>query len=372
MNLLFRENKSMKEKSKESSSLSVQTREKVKYGLSFSHAENSLYRALRENIPLIDVCILKIRRLVGHFEVQCEDEETERLLNEFLAGVKVGLSGRGINEFVGNYLEQMLTYGSAIGEIAIKGREIAALYNAPLDMVTVKEEKPLELSFFVRKGFDEVKCPYPELILFSALNPEPGEVYGVSLLRGLPFISEILMKIYKTIGINWERVGNVRFAVSLKDEDSAFAPERVKSVAEEWQKAMRSTEVNDFISLGDISVKAIGSDVVIPDSQIPVRQMLEQIVAKMGLPPFLLGFSWSSTERMSSQQADILTSEIESYRIMLSPVIDRIIKLWMRLEGRNIPYKLIWNEITMQDEVDHAKARLMNAQADEIVRKNEN
>ncbi|MBE6730800.1 MAG: phage portal protein [Ruminococcaceae bacterium] len=372
MNLLFREKKSRKEKAKENSSISVQTRERVKYGFSANYTENSLYKSIRENIPLIDVCILKIRRLVGHFEVKCEDEETERLLNEFLAGIKVGLSGRGISDFIGNYLEQMLTYGSAIGEIAVKGREIAALYNAPLDIVSVKEEKPLELSYFVRKGFEEVKCPYPELILFSALNPEPGEVYGVSLLRGLPFISEILMKIYKTIGINWERVGNIRFAVSLKDDDSAFASERVKSVAEEWQKAMRSSEVNDFISLGEISVKAIGSDINIPESQIPVRQMLEQIVAKMGLPPFLLGLSWSSTERMSSQQADILTSEIESYRMLLSPVIDRIIKLWMRLEGRMCQYRLEWNEITMQDEVDHAKAKLMNAQADEIERKFEN
>ena len=33
------------------------------------------------------------------------------------------------------------------------------------------------------------------------------------------------------------------------------------------------------------------------------RQMLEQLVAKTGLPPFLLGLSWSSTERMSAQQA---------------------------------------------------------------------
>lgn len=46
------------------------------------------------------------------------------------------------------------------------------------------------------------------------------------------------------------------------------------------------------------------------DSQVPVRQILEQLVARTGIPPFLLGLSWSSTERMSAQQADLMTSEI--------------------------------------------------------------
>ena len=38
--------------------------------------------------------------------------------------------------------------------------------------------------------------------------------------------------------------------------------------------------------------------------------MTEQIVSRLGIPPFMLGLSWSSTERMSSEQSDMLTSEI--------------------------------------------------------------
>lgn len=65
----------------------------------------------------------------------------------------------------------------------------------------------------------------------------------------------------------------------------------------------------------------IGADNQIIDTQVPVRQMLEQIVAKLGLPPFILGLSWSTTERMSQQQAEILASELESYRELLNSVI---------------------------------------------------
>ena len=92
-------------------------------------------------------------------------------------------------------------------------------------------------------------------------------------------------------------------------------------MAQEWQRAMRSSQVSDFVAVGDVSIQAIGADNQILDSEVPVRQMLEQIVAKLGVPPFLLGLSWSSTERMSSQQADMLTSELDAYRRVLTPVI---------------------------------------------------
>ena len=186
------------------------------------------------------------------------------------------------------------------------------------------------------------------------------------MLRGLPFVSEILMGIYHAIGVNWERAGNVRFAVTCKDDNPAFAGEKAKRMAEQWQQAMRSGTVNDFVAVGDVSIRAIGADNQVLDSEVPVRQMLEQIIARLGVPPFLLGLSWSSTERMSSQQADILTSELGAYRRLLDPVIEKVAGLWLRMQGLEDTCRVVWDEITMQDEVDHANARLQHARAAEI------
>lgn len=203
------------------------------------------------------------------------------------------------------------------------------------------------------------------------MNPEPGQAQGVSVLRGLPFVSGILVKIYHTIGVNWERVGNVRFAVTYKPtsdaSDRAYAKDRAQQIASEWSRAMQEGEgVSDFVAVGDVNIKVIGADNQILNSEVPVRQMLEEIVAKLGIPPFLLGLSWSSTERMSSQQADILTSELEAYRRLLNPVISKICSMWLRLNGYDSRHNIVWNNITLQDEVDLAKARLTNAQAAQI------
>ena len=176
------------------------------------------------------------------------------------------------------------------------------------------------------------------------------------------------MKIFHALGTNWDRVGNVRFAVSYKpgENDRSFTKDRAAQIASEWSKAMKSPEPKDFVSVGDVSIKVIGAENQIPDSQIPVRLLLEQILSKFSIPPFLLGLSWSSTERMSAQQADILTSEMEFYRHTLENSIRSICDLWFRLGGIRTDYSIEWDNINLQDEVELARAGLLKAQAEAL------
>lgn len=125
-------------------------------------------------------------------------------------------------------------------------------------------------------------------------------------------------------------------------------------------------QTRDFVSVGDVSIKVIGADNQILDSEVPVRQLLEQIVAKLSVPPFLLGLSWSSTERMASQQCDILTSELEWYRALITPVIDKICRTFLRMSGFEDSVEIEWSNINLQDETELAQARLWRAQALEI------
>lgn len=334
--------------------------------------ERGLYAALREAVPVVDAALDKIVRLVGGFRVECAPG-ARKGLSEFLANVPVNAAQAGVQSFLDTYLSQLLTFGSAVGEMVVRGGELAALYNASLDDVELRADGPLGVEIRRREAGGSVPVRYPELVLCSALNPPPGSAAGVSLLHGLPFVSGILLRIFGAVGKNWERVGDVRFSVAYRpgpdEEDRAYAAERAKQIATEWGRAMRGGSVSDFICVGDVDIRAIGADNQVLDSEVPVRQMLEQIVAKLGVPPFLLGLSWSSTERMSSQQADILTSELESYRRLLNPVVSRICSLWLRLNGWDPAFEIVWDDVTLQDASELAAARYRNAQAAQIERK---
>ena len=136
-----------------------------------------------------------------------------------------------------------------------------------------------------------------------------------------------------------------------------------------WKDAMSSKDaVKDFVAVGDVKISVIGADNQILDSDVPARQMLEQIIAKTGLMPYMFGLSWSTTERMSQQQADILTTELEAYRRIVTPVIEKIGRVYLALIGSTSELEIEWSDITLQDETQLAQAKLYNAEAEKLIR----
>lgn len=339
--------------------------------------EITLYRSIREAVPIIDAAIWKMVRLCGGVQVRCGDTRAQQGLNHFLATVDTGRGQQGLQSFLDQYLDCMLTCGQGVGEMVLdpQGKTIAALLCADPALVEIREgDSPLDFRLCVREdGGQPKELPWQQLLLFTPFQPEAEHPYGVSMLRSMPFLTGVLLKIYQALGQNWERVGNLRFAVVCKpDENSPLsAQERGEQVASQWSQAMQSSRqgaVRDFVAVGDVDIKVIGADNQILDSEVPVRQILEQLVAKTGIPPFLLGLSWSSTERMSAQQADLLTSEITAIRRSLEPMLRRICRLWLRLGGYDDQVSIEWEDINLQDIVEEARAQLLHAQAEEIGR----
>ena len=354
----------------------------IPYNFGTDIYEKNLYDSLRFSVPIIDAALSKIVRLTGGYSVKCDNPDFQHELDYFVENVPCGLSAKSLHAFTDAYLDSLITYGNAVAEMVIDENtmQISGLFNGNICNIDVKSgNSPFERVFFIKNEDGSLyKLPHPERIMFSALNPPENQIYGRSLLRGLPCLSSVLMRIYECIGQNYDRMGNVRYAVTYHPsgdiQDKALAKERAMQIAKEWSEGMNSSRngtVKDFIAVGDVDIKVIGAENQLIDTNIPVRQLLEQITSKLSIPPFLLGLSWSSTERMSSQQADILTSELEYYRRLITPIIKQIASAFMRLNGIDSDVSVIWDNINLQDEAQLAEARLKNAQAEEIELRNQ-
>lgn len=337
-----------------------------------SAGEDAIYRQLREAIPVLDAAVTKLVRLSGGFRVACRNAAAQEKLEQFLKTCPCGRGQVGINSFLNGFLDSLLVYGRSVGELVVERGRLRAVCWGDVTTVQIKEgDNPLDMEIWGEDANGHMRpLPYQHLLLFAVMNPEAARPYGVSLFRGMPFLADILMKIYATIGVNWERAGNLRYSVICKGNDEmdpSAAQERGRQVAQEWSRAMEDAKngtVRDFVAVGDVEIKVIGGDVPIPDSQIPVRQILEQLVAKTGLPPFLLGLNWSTTERMSTQQADILTSELWALRRGVEPVLLKICRTFLVLEGMDDRVEILWDDVNLQDATEEAKAALYAAQAE--------
>ncbi len=342
----------------------------------YSSFEGEFYESLRAQVPILDACFGKIIRLTTGFKIVCENELAQKLVDRFAFDIPVGISGNSLNNFIDMYLDTLLTYGKALGEMSIDSeqRKICGLYIADPTLFRVKQgESPIDMRIVESFSGEEIDFSHPERLFYTTLNPSVKHPEGVSILRGIPALSSILMRIYECVGQNFDRVGNVRYSVNYRPSDDpsdrAFSKDRAMEIAHEWADGMTSSRcgvVKDFVSVGDVEIKVIGADNQILDTEIPVRQLLEQMLSKLSIPPFLLGLNWSSTERMSSQQSDILTSELEYYRRLIEPALRKIVSSFLQLNGFDDDYQIEWDNINLQDEEKLAKARYYNAQSEQL------
>ena len=163
-----------------------------------------LYYTLREAVPVIDAAIFKTVRLTGGFRAECGDSKAQAELDEFVDNVPVGGNRQGLSAFISSYFEQLLTCGTAVGEIVTDTEGTPrALFNAPLENIELKRNSNgFDIDIYVRNGAELCKVARPDMCLLSVLNPDPGALTGNSLLKGLPFVSSVLLKIFESIGAN--------------------------------------------------------------------------------------------------------------------------------------------------------------------------
>lgn len=136
--------------------------------------DKQLYRAIRESVPLVDACISKIIRLCGGVSVECDDPNASRELKRFLEQVDVGRGQRGLNAFLDQYLDSMLVFGQAVGEIVPNSdnTDIAAVLCGRVEDVLVREDDgPLDFQLCGRDQYGQIN-PFPRqnLLLFTPLT----------------------------------------------------------------------------------------------------------------------------------------------------------------------------------------------------------
>ena len=146
-----------------------------------------LFERVRRTVPIVDAAISKLIRLIGSFTVECADRSAQAGLDAFLQEVPVGLTGQGIYSFIDSYLDSLLVYGNAVGEIVLdrRGQRVEGLWNGRITDVGVRAgDTPMERQYVLRTPEGETVLPHPEV----------STAYTAYVLQCLAEISEELGK----------------------------------------------------------------------------------------------------------------------------------------------------------------------------------
>lgn len=223
----------------------------------------------------------------------------------------------------------------------------------------------------------------PRLMLTAVHDLRVDDPQGKSALFGLPFVAEIYTKLFTSLRHTWERFGTPTYHVQYKpptgqgglsDPTGAKSTQYVSSMVAGLRNVVASRmqgDIKDIGTSGEVEIKVLGAEGETLDISVPSRVIAEQIIAKFGIPPMLLGLSWSSTERMSAVQASLLSEMIDELRLRIEPELRYLFRLRQLLTGGSQEFDIAWDAPTLLDEMETARAKLFDAQGETAALEND-
>lgn len=371
------------------------------------------YEALRESVAPIDGAINRLVTLDGIIGVEGgNDRITQLITTELLPNIPVNDLEGGLQAFYSAQGNEVYEQGFSVGEMVMDGRrrrELIGLRVADSKGVLYARDEsgilrtwyrpPAPKRGLRRDGSDQIEtvlrngatpASYATLtqanylrlddaaLVYVSFNPEADNPYGVSLMRSMEFVAQLLLKMQNATGNTWDRFGDPPMQLVYKTKNRALKAadlDRRRDVLARMlssvMSAKRSGNSADFVQAiaadDDIAIKVIGADGQVLQMEVPARHMMEQILSKAGLPSWMLGLQWSTSERMAEQQSEMVLQEARTRFERRKPGLRRIVETWLR--GRGVTWRagdfdLVQRLPRLQDAMKEAQARFLNAQAD--------
>lgn len=342
-----------------------------------SEVDYEVYDVIARGMPFIDRAIGELARMTMGFEVTCEVEPTKDALSEWLNTVNAnGLRSAGFWQVWRSHISQMLQYGQSALEIvpAPSRRDVAAVYTVDRSRLQLIPDQNGDVLLGERTQTGQIKAyDRQDLFAYSAINSRGDSPLGRSILAAIPFVADIVLRMENAVRQKWQRHGAPSFLVNYRvRDDVSVNDDRLDAIRaqlqDDWYDSQRARwnqeGILDFIAAtqGEFIIQAI-TDGQELDFNIPYRALVEQVVSALYLPPFMLGLQWSTTERLSQQQANAINGTIMDVRLELESDVLWVLRTVAAYRGLKGEVGIEWHDTDLQDRVESAKAELTEAQA---------
>jgi len=367
----------------------------------------ALYEAMREALPMVDGAIGMMVTLDGIVRVEGGNAALVAEIDAWMQTVQVNDAEIGLQAFYESMGNEIYEQGFAIGEwTAVKGgagiarmrvadskgvmflRDGDALrtfYRAcpakparsdGLDAAEnlLRRTPGLTAASLVANDFKEVDL---RRVVYAVNRPEADNPYGTSLLRGLEVTADTTLRIQTALGRTWTRWGDPSHHVAYKTKNGRVTGDeldkRKRLLAEELAAVLAGKERGNSADLvtatgmmDEITVNALGASTVVLDPDKPLKHVTEQVCARFGMPPWLLGVDGTVGAGQAERQSELVLQAAKTRWERRKPGLEALVANHLRLTGRTWKagdWKLVQELPNLQDMMKIAQANFLNAQA---------
>lgn len=368
-----------------------------------------LYECLKEAVPMLDGGLGRVVTLDGILAVEGDNDKTVAVIEDWMHNVPVNDLENGYQAAYASQGEELYEQGHGIIESVFdaKGKEVIGLrvadskgtafvreadrlrifYRAPRRDTDRRPDGLRQVERILRgevrgaiTSASLIAVDYVELdpaqLVVSVHRPEADNPYGTSMLRSVPFVTQILLRMQNATGQTWARFGDpsfhVQFATKSAKIDGAEAQRRADRIASDLGRAMtakgqgNSVDIATGVSQNDtITIGVIGAVDEALSIEMPARHMIEQLVAAFGIPAWMLGVSWAQAAGIAEPQSELVLQDSRTRFARREAGLRRPIEAMLR--GRGITWKpgdwkLVQRLPSLHDEVKRAQAGFLIAQ----------
>jgi hypothetical protein len=321
----------------------------------------TLYRFLRENIPIISGAIWIWSRLCASpMEFRLGDGAKERhvallkahldKLNTLLTPNPYYKSG-GLDRLCDLFFSSLFIDGAFAGNIEIDESGKLAGFS-PCDIRNLSFEAERDQAGYHRwKIYRETEGGRelldPETFIYIPLDDDAGDPRGKSILQSVGFVSRLEQKLLDDMQKSQEKAGYNRLHVLIKKPERRLGEteqnyiDRANSYFDDTVTLFAGIKPSDSaVTWDDIEIKTIGpasgSGNATNSWYLSHRALVEDICAGVHLDPFMLGYSYSSTQTWARFKFELVLREIISVQKQAAKFFEWLVNTHLALEGLNL------------------------------------
>lgn len=335
-----------------------------------------LIEQIPQLIPSVSAALRILTQLVGCPKVVSDNKSAAKETMDWWERVNVNqISTGGGNWFPGHVRDHLL-YGRAHAEIiaTARYREVFALQTLHPRSIELRPRPGYGVDLIQVQPFGMPAPLEPrELFLTTVHDLAQDNPNGTSILASLPTVSQILNKMLAALGETWERYGVPTYVIIWDPPEGLSDPNGSKARAvvtealtglENAVLAKANGQTRDFGAAGKFRIEILGAAGENLQIQGDGRFIEEELLSVFGLPSWMLGKTWSTTERLSTEQAKLIGESIDEIRDHLEPSVKYLFEFRSLLVGRPFEFELEWEAPSLVDEKGSADAE--KAQADAL------
>ena len=346
----------------------------------------TLYRFLRENIPIISGAIWIWSRLCASpMEFRLPDGASARnvtllksqldKLNAILSPNPYYKSG-GLDRLCDLFFNSLFIDGAFAGSVNINETGHLAGF-IPCDIRNLTFECEPDAAGnpqwkIYRESESGRELMDPATFIYIPLDDDANDPRGKSILQSVGFVSRLEQKLLDDMQKSQEKAGYNRLHVLIKKPERRLGEteqnyiDRANGYFDDTVTLFSGIKPSDSaVTWDDIEIKTIGPASGTGNAThswyLSHRSLVEDICAGVHLDPFMLGYSYSSTQTWARFKFELVLREIISVQRQATKFFEWLVNTHLALEGIDLKVSLVFdndrvNSILEKYQAEHEAA----------------